>query len=315
MIFIVFLLISFLGAVEYSYIPKTLYQNQVFPITIKTKKVIKSFSFNGGIPTLPKEPLIVQDGSNIFYTFYFKAKGKELKTPAIFIDGKRLAPKKIKVKELPKKLNFCGVLATDMQISLQEVTPYDDFNSLMVFRVKANDANIEDMSLLGDSQIDILQQEFTKSEALFYLIIPTKMKKISILYYNTIQNRFMPLKIETSFSKEDNINPQEIGFEDLKQKTIIALTLFFIFMGLLKRDRLYLSVGVILIFTLFYLFAPNEKIEISKSTPIYILPTQTSTIALKTDKKAISQILAQYKDFYKISYNNKIGWIKSDKKN
>ncbi|HHD81708.1 MAG TPA: hypothetical protein ENK94_00780, partial [Campylobacterales bacterium] len=65
------------GDVDYSYIPKKVYEKQVFPISfLTTEKGKLSFKFNGDKQPILKEPVIIKSGTKTFYTFYFKTTAK-----------------------------------------------------------------------------------------------------------------------------------------------------------------------------------------------------------------------------------------------
>ncbi len=119
---VLFSIFSFSLEIEYSYVPKRVYQNQVFPITfLSMKKVFGqiSFTFPNKNPIL-KNAVVIHNGNKTFYTFYFKTKKNPFILPYVLvnINGQIVELKgvSIEVKPLPKRRDFCGVIASGLRI-------------------------------------------------------------------------------------------------------------------------------------------------------------------------------------------------------
>ena len=327
-LWLLFFSLTFLTAQNeyvYSYMPKKVYENQLFPVTVSgSDHAILTFDTSSPIQPLFKDPLIVRNGKDTFYTFYFKAKSVSMFIPMLFIDSTfdniTLNEKQIPVVKLEKNPKFSSVLATSFKIKSQQVSNYDDKNHMVTLMVEAYEANIEDMTLnnVKEFGIDNLKREQAKVTAEFYAILPRTQKELVFSYYNTIKKRFIEIKIpvkvvNASVTTQSDLNPKVDAFERLKRYTLIALSLFFIIMFVWKRDLFYLILGVISMITLLTFYIPHKKICVKQGSPLYILPTSTSTIGTRVEYRLESMLLGERGKYKKIEYKKGIiGWIKDE---
>ena len=88
---------------------------------------------------------------------------------------------------------------------------------------------------------------------------------------------------------------------------------FFFIMFLFKRDFFYLVFGVVSLITLLTFYIPHKKICVKQGASLYILPTPTSTISIKTDEKTETMLLGERDEYRKIEYKDGIvGWVKNE---
>jgi hypothetical protein len=315
---------------KYSYIPKKVYENQIFPITIlemNSEQIDKpSFNFDqrSSIQPLFNKPLLVKNGNDSFHTFYFKAENQSLQIPTLRIKDKNnkvhLEKFSIPISKLKTRDDFCGVLAADMKIKTSQSSTYDESNNLVTISIEAFEANVENMHLKNviENGIEDIKRKNAKVNAEFYVVVPTTQKKLKFTYFNTIKQQYVFLETaivikDSSVSAQSQLNPKDDSFDKLKKYAFIAFSSFFFLLFLWKRDFFYLLLAVVSLITLFTFYKPKKKICIDEGTSLYILPTNTSRISTITDKKITTEILAQRAEFYKIEYNNKIiGWIKNE---
>ena len=315
---------------KYSYTPKKIYENQLFPVTVigigVSSQNHPKFSFDKSSPIKPmdKKPLVVRNGQDSFFTFYFKAENTNIKLPTLSIASKRLnttlPAQNILITTLKKRKDFCAVLAADMKIKNSQVSNYDKNNNMVILNIEAFEANLENMKIDGaiESGIDALSREFAKVSAEFYIVVPAKTKKLRFTYFNTIKKQYVFITISTilkdaSISTHSELNPKEDSFERLKKYAMMLLSLFFTIMFLLKRDLFYLVFATISIITFLSLFIPHKKVCISQGTPLYILPTQTSTIGTTINKEIHTSLLGTRGKYSKIAYKDSvIGWVKNE---
>ncbi len=318
------------GGFKYSYIPKKVYQKQLFPITIVDTRTQKSkplyrFDTKNSIAPLSKKPLVIRNGNDNFYTFYFKASDQsEVVTPRIFInDGDHftvLDAQRIPVETLSSPNNYCGVLAADMKIKSTQVSHYDGKNYLVTLSIDAYEANLEDMYLPGASEygIEEMHRKGAKTSAEFYVVVPDTQNRIQFTYYNTIKEQFSSLSvpvelIDTAVTTQSDLNPKGDSFDKLKKYTFMALVGFFFLMFLLHRDFFYLVLGVVSLITLLTFYIPHKKICVKQGAPLYILPTETSGISTRLAEKSETALLNRRNEFNKIEYKNGIiGWVKDE---
>jgi hypothetical protein len=312
---------------RYTYVPKTVYENQIFALTISSSLQEKSrlvFDTTSPIQALFKDPLEVQNGNETFYTFYFKAKKTDLLIPKLFISSSQeetsLDGQIISLSSLKPEGNFSSVLASDLKIVSQQVSNYDAQNHIVTLKLEAYEANLEDMLLphVIESDIDTFKRIGAKVTSEYYAVLPREQKSLSFSYYNTIKRDFVtltvPVKVaDASVTTQSDLNPKVDAFERLKRYALIFFSGFFIIMFLWKRDFFYLVLGIIAIITLLTFYIPHKKTCIKQGSPLYILPSHTSTISMYIDDKLDTMELGIRGDFIKVQTKTKIiGWIKNE---
>ncbi len=318
---------SLIGAeIEYSYVPKKVYQKQVFPISFlstSNQKESIEFQFIDKQPIL-KNAVIIRNGSKTFYTFYFKTTEPLFQIPYITIKLKhnhiKLDGVKIPVEPLEKRKNFSGVIASGLKIKSSQASVYDETTNLVAISIEAHDANLEDIYVpdaLKDG-IEKIKRTGSKIEGEYYIVLPSKQSSLTFSYFDTIKDKFIdktiPISIDDgSVAAQTDLNPKDDSFEILKKYTLIGFITLFVLLFLWKRDFFYLIVGVIGAAVLLTFYTPLTKICIKAGSPLYIIPTPNSTISQYTDKQITTTKLGQRNEYIKIEYTNGIiGWIKDE---
>jgi hypothetical protein len=324
--------LSFLQAVDeykYSYLPKKVHENQIFPITvleIGSTEDMPRFYFDteGENKPLFQEPLIVKNGNDSFYTFYFKAHKGIFHLPQLTI-GKTsetiyLDATDIPIAVLKPRKDFSGVLAADMKIKTSQASTYDKKNNLVTLSIEAFEANLENMHLkmIVEDGIENIKRQNAKVRAEYYVVVPESKKSIKFTYFNTIKGQYVfleaPIVIrDYSVSTQSELNPKDDSFEKVKKMTFVGLTALFFLLFLWKRDFFYLIVAIVTLITLLTFYAPGKKICIKQGSPLYILPTYTSRVSTKINVEFTTPLLGERDEFNKIEYENGIiGWIKDE---
>jgi len=314
---------------KYSYIPKKVYQNQLFPVTVidtAQRNENPQFEFDklSSVQPISEDPLVLRNGEDSFYTFYFKASKTDVRIPRLFIVSSSvntsLDPQNISLRSLKKRGDFCGVLAADMEIKNHQVSHYDENNYLVTLSMEAFEANLEDMQLnsVEESGIEHLERDNAKVKAEFYVVLPVTQKILKFTYFNTIKKQYVFLQVpielaDASVTAQSDLNPKEDSFEILKKYSLMFLVAFFLLMFLWKKDFFYLVLGVVSLITLLTLFIPHKQICVKQGSPLYILPTQTSTISTKVDQKFETMLLGEHGEFRKVEYKKGIiGWVRNE---
>jgi len=318
------------GEFKYSYMPKKVYENQLFPVTVIGIGIDGStppaFNFDSRSKTQPifDQPLIVQNGNDSFYTFYFKATKGSIRIPSLHIHSHvsetSLNKKTILIESLEKPSHFSHVLAADMKIKNSQVSNYDEHSHIVTLAIEAYEANMEDMDLAHthESGVENLSRNFAKVEAEFYVVLPLEKKELSFSYYNTIKNQYMsfnvPVKVEdATVTTQTGLNPKDDSFEKLKKYAFMGMVGFFLIMFLFKRDFFYLVLGVISLITLLTFYIPHEKICVKQGATLYIIPSETSTISTRVDQDLETMLLGEREGYKKVEYKDGIiGWIKNE---
>jgi hypothetical protein len=324
---------SFLSAqatFKYSYIPKKLYHNQIFPITIihtqSDRNSTTLFEFDSWSNTQPlfEKPLIIKNSNDEFYTFYFKATDREITTPRIFIthnnQSSMLEPQHLYTTKLNKPDNFSSVIATDLKLSSYQISKYDESSYLVTLSIDALEANLEDIHIKDslDEGFDKFKRSFSKVSGDFFIILPNSMKKLEFSYFNSIKKQFEDISIkleiqDSTVTTQSDLNPKYDSFELLKKYLFISLVALFFIMFIIKRDFFYLVLGVVSLITLLTFYIPHKKICIQRATKLYILPTYTSRISAIIQDEYNTTVLGEHNGYKKVEYkNNNIGWIKDE---
>ena len=314
---------------KYSYVPKKVYENQLFPVTVidtAQRNENPQFEFDklSSVQPISEDPLVLRNGDDSFYTFYFKASRIDVRIPRLFIVSSSvnisLEPQNISLSSLKSREDFCGVLAADMKIRNSQVSNYDEKHHLVTLSIEAFEANLEDMKINNAEEygIEELQRDNAKVEAEFYVVLPVTQKILKFTYFNTIKKQYVFLQVpvelaDATVTTQSDLNPKEDSFEKLKKYTFMILVLFFFLMFLFKRDFFYLVLGIVSLITLLTFYIPHEKICVKQGAPLYLIPTQTSTVSTKLDQELNTMILGERDEFIKIEYKQGIiGWIKNE---
>lgn len=316
---------------KYSYIPKTAYENQIFPITIigigtgSQKAPRFLFDQRGSNQPLFDQPLIVKNGDDSFYTFYFRAKGVDFLLPPLQITDENtsvdLDGASFPISRLKPREDYCGVLAADMKIKTSQASTFDEKNNLVTIMIEAYEANLENMHLTNtlEDGIDNIEREFAKVVGEFYAVVPDSQKKFKFTYFNTIKQQYVflqvPIEIKdvTTAAAHAELNPTDDSYDKLKKDAFIALSVLFLLLFLWKRDFFYLVIAAVLVITLLTFYTPKENLCIKQGASLYILPTPTSRISTKVDEQYTTPLLGQHAEYNKIKYQNgTIGWVKNE---
>jgi len=323
-------LLSAQNEFKYSYMPKKVYENQLFPVTIIApamdvgSKPQFTFDSSSKIQPLFKKPLTIQNGSDSFYTFYFKASKTDIRIPRLFISSKSgeesLEPNTVFIQTLTQREDFCQVLAADMKIKNSQVSNYDEKSHIVTLSIEAFEANLEDMKLdkVQESGVENVQRDFARVDAEFYVVVPVEEKLLKFTYFNTIKKQYVFLEvpvevIDATVTTQSDLNPKEDSFDKLKKYTFMSLVGFFFIMFLFRRDFFYLVFGSVSLITLLTFYIPHKKICVKQGAPLYILPTQTSTVSTKIDQELDTMLLSEREGFKKVEYKEGIiGWVKNE---
>jgi len=317
---------------RYSYIPKKVFQTQIFPVTViantDQSEEAPQFAFDpdASIQPIASKPLTDSNGGNTFYTFYFKAKQSDIRIPPLTIRDTEgitlLKSQSIPVEPLDTKnhTNFCGLIATSCKIMTSQVSEFDAQNNLVSLTLKASEANPEEISIPNsiESGIEKVTKQGSESLIEYYFVIPSSQNSITLSYYNTLQNKFITKTIFTDYKQnpvaaQENLNPIDSSFNRLKKYGLGFLSLFFFWMFWQRKEIFFLSLSAVCVIIFVTLFIPHGKICVEEGAPLYILPTKTSSSSGQIAERITTNILNRRGNYYKIAYKHHIiGWIKDE---
>lgn len=314
---------------KYSYLPKKVYKNQLFSISLLelgSKAKNPQFLFDDGVSNQPlfQKPLVVKNGNDTFYTFYFKASRKNFYLPPLTIreDSNQTILKSatIPILQLKHRDDYSGVLAADMRIMTSQASTYDEKNNLITLSIEAFEANIEDMNLskVSEDGVENVKRKNAKVVAEYFAVVPASQKVFKFTYFNTIKGQYLylstPIVIKDySVSTQSEINPKDDSFDKLKKMTFVVLSVLFFGLFVWRRDLFYLMLFVVTVVTLLTFYMPKKKICVEQGASLYILPTYTSRVSTKIEDKLTTYLLGKRVEFNKIEYKkNIVGWIKDE---
>jgi len=314
--------------VTFSYVPKQVYEKQIFPISFLVTSSVSnenvSFNFYGNKKPVLQEPEIIHNETKTFYTFYFKTTQKLFKIPqiAVTLNGKEkvLNGVKIPVKKLPKAKNFSGVIASGLKVKNHQVSVFDESSNMIAISLEAHDANLEDIyipSALKDG-VENAKRTGSKMEIHYYIVLPSSDKSLTFSYFDTIKetfvNKTIPIQLhDGTVAAQTDLNPKDDSFEALKKYALLSLSILFVLLFLWKRDFFYLVLAVIAAAILLTFYTALATVCVKEGSPLYIVPTSTSTTSVHIDKKFTTTKLAERNEFVKIKYKNgTVGWIKNE---
>ena len=307
--------------VKYSYIPKVVYQNQIFPVTIFVKDVQNpAITFDKTILAINKKPIKKVTNNGVFFTYYFKARDSNLKLPdfwisaedgSLMLNGVKVPVNSLSSLDVPS--NFSGVIASSLNI-----LDYQMDKNLLKITLKATEGNLKDFKITNlRGKILSLSRNGATFEANYSFVLPRDSQLI-FSYFNTIQNRFVNVKLDLNSNSQNvlksvNLTPKDSSFKKLKQYTFSFLSLFFLVMFWIYKDKFYLMLFGITLVGVIIFFAPLKKVCVDNGAKIYILPIKNSTISKIVKTKGSYTVYSQYKNFYKIEYEDGvIGWVKNE---
>jgi hypothetical protein len=325
--------------VSYKEIPKQVYKNQKFEVTIKALITTKNFdyittSFSNSKNTKvinPNSKWINTSNANYENKFFFKANNGSFKLPnfsiklvknGIVTEVSTLSSGHIIYSDIAKgDERFSNVIAKDFKLKAYKTKQYNNKESLTIIDIDAINSNLEDFSISGveDQGISKLNDKYPNQNLIYYIVMPIHKKKIEFNYYNSSSKSFVtitvPLILQNELvSTQTDLNPNDSSFEKYKKMAVVLFLLLFILIYIWKRNKIYLIISIILLIISVIYLMPNKTGIVKKDSYIYILPTKNSTIFFKLENKEKVEVLNRKREFIKVMGIDKefIGWIKED---
>jgi len=325
------------ATIEYSYVPKKVYEHQVIPISFVGTNIAKAdilkFAFynalNQRIIPILEEPTILKSDSKTFYTFYFKASTKGiLYVPVVSLiyNGKEniLNGFEISVQQLPppkSKNKFSGIIASNLKVKNSQSTIYDEKSNLLTLSLDATDANLEDVISYPSSNdgVENIKRKDSRVEAKYFVILPQAKKEFIFSYFDSVQEKYLEIVVpivinnNVAVAAQEDLNPRNDEFENFKKYILLFLLLFFIALFVWQRKKRYIILALITLAFLIKTYMPHAKICVKEGVDIYVVPTTSSTISSTTQEESTLTKLGENNGYTKIEYKNGIiGWIKDE---
>ncbi len=315
--------------VEWKNVPKKLFVNQIFPVTIQfvfPKKAYIKFIPSGGknLQLIYDKTPLQHDDLYYYKTLYFKITDTQARLPDVLIEAGMVSYTlpgiPIQASRLNPPKDFCHVLAKTLVLIKHEEVQYNKNFNLVVMKLMSQMGNLEDFHLPFTSKEELkeIKHDFPKTTAIYYAILPASISELHFSYFDTDTREFktlrMPIKVkDETVSTQSDIKPSvdKHRFTKLILFSLVAGTLLLI--GILKRNFFLFLLGVLVAIYVWYNFKPLQKVCLKKGAKIYILPTSNSTIfdISKSSKNYLK--LNEANGYTKIQLSKeKIGWVKDE---
>lgn len=327
--------------------PKNLYLNLIdFPTRTLYQREIIAISYRllvlSNLESLKNE-LVGGDGSvkplnidsiwkkeidgSFSNTFYFKIEAQNFTIPKIrvnaIIDGKQESDESEgrsgKAIALDRNTLFSKVIAKDLRLTDYKITSYDPENNLAVFRIEAENSNLDDFSLSHYQKYGIESSSITPrfSSIIYYVVAPKSDENIEFDYFSTLDYQYrritLPnIAIDDKVSTQSDIKPKNtLRIFELMSVAFVAL--IFIALYLYYRNVVLLVIAFAFIGYALYTLSAKDEGSLKPNAEVRILPTYNSTVILRSSEPLHIEILSEHGGYLKIiSEDKKIGWVKKE---
>ncbi len=325
----------------YKSFPEKIFKNQRFEVVLKAiitaedyDKIETRFINSENMNVLnPESAWVELEDKTYENKFYFKAYEDSFVMPtfqvAIYknlelIEVENIEPKELAFSEIGKNINnFSLVIAKDLVINAHKTKQYNNDELITIMDINAMESNLEDFYIKGieEQGISKIDDNYPEQNLLYYLVLPVHTKKLDFSYYNSLEKKYVTIKIPIILENElvstqTDLNPNKSNILFYKRVALGGLFVIFFIIYIWKRKKIYLILTLIsCIGTLIYSI-PNKTSLLKKDSYIYILPTKKSTIFQKTDKDHVVEVSIKRGEFIKIIVEqgdkSMIGWVKEN---
>lgn len=322
---------------NYEKIPKRLFKNEIFTITIKTlstigrsEDIIYHFSNKSGVKLLSDIPERSKRGTYSYATFYFQATSQWIRTPDIMAElvlsssgrsySSTLRGKKIDGVKLNPDIDFANILADSFTLTNYKTTRYDRKHNIAVFSATTMRCNIEDFSLSGYKKqgFESMKASYDESTMTYYAIIPNKLENLTFTYFNPKLAKFktvmIPIIIDSdTVSTQTDLKPREHTHELIKMGVAGAVAVTALLMLIIRRKLGYAILIILPLVYIAYAAIPIRYACINAGSPIYLLPMENGTIFEEASGQYSLEVQGEIKGYTKVKLqNNKIGWVRHE---
>ncbi|WP_233704580.1 hypothetical protein [Helicobacter bizzozeronii] len=266
---------------------------------------------------------------NFSATYQYKVMGLHAEIPALkvsafsqeqgFVDTSSVPSIPLQVVDLSQNPNYIGVVARDFQVVSHKVKEYDSQNNILVFEIKAQEANLEDLKIPVETKQGFESSHFGigESHGIYYCILPKSMRQLSFSYFALTQEQFKPVQfslipIVETISTQSNLKPKNNLF--LFSNFVLGFLLLFVAVlyFVTRYKNTSLVVALLLVGALLWnIFSGYKSAVLLPHTEIKILPTDNSTILTITTHSIPVKIIGSHAQYDKIlTQDERIGWVK-----
>jgi hypothetical protein len=223
----------------------------------------------------------------------------------------------IHLKPVPKPYppHFSGVVADKVEVLSVAATPYDRNTTILSFNLKSEGGSLAPFHLgLGEENLTLL----SPTEGQFYTIIPRSITKVEFYYFSptggeNFQKVEVPLNLKLEqVTTQTDIRPENNLLDEPVNVALVVISAIGI-LAVLVYQRWWLLIFPLLSIGYFaYLNLPYRDKVLVAGAQVRILPTPQSTIFYTTPEAIEVKVLRKYKNYTKIYFQNRVGWVKNE---
>lgn len=320
---------------SYDSFPTKVYENQVFPVTVKAmvaredfENLESEFYHTSSAQVLNPEAIWWKDDESTYYvTYYLKALKNPITLPqmrlsllqdGITIESEILKQKEVEVIGLNHDKESCKVIAKDFEIIRFKTSRFDENSLIMVLEIEASEANLTDFHLNDAIKqgIESSTKNYPREKIFYFTVFDDKEVELSFKYFNLLSNYFEKISLpiileEDDLSTQIGLNPKESSFLFYKDVTIAVFIILLLLLFIVRKKGFYLFLAILLASFFIYSKYPFSKLKIAPETNLRIVPTEKSTIFHTTKEPLLVEELGRRDEYIKILlHTGEIGWIK-----
>lgn len=317
--------------------PTHIYENQIFPITIKAMVGRDDFEtleteFFSSVSIRILNPNVQWQKFNdttYYATYYAKALNKQIFLPRvrvsliqdeITVESEFLEPESINTITLNHDATSCGVVGKNLYVKRFKTSRFDANKLIMVLEIEGDEANLEDFHIQGVRKqgLDSTVGEHPSQTIFYFIVFDDHRTNINFRYFNLEKNRFERIDLPVILDEDDlstqiGLNPKESPFNLYKDITTGVLILVLLLLFVVRKKYLYLLLALALGLYFVYTKYPFSKLQIASETHLRIVPTEKSTIFHTTNKPILAEQLGKKESYIKVLLpTGEIGWIKEE---
>jgi hypothetical protein len=290
---------------------------------LKSSSVQISLQNGRNLKLVHEEPV---EKNDIYATkrYYFKILAPNFKLPDATVStpdySALIQGLELQAKRLHPPKNFCNVLAHSLELLEHESVQYNRELNLVVMKLQATVANLEDFSLpmAKKEGIKKYRLQFPEATLLYYAMIPKNITELKFSYFNVTHKEFRTLSLpvivrDESVSTQSDIKPTEDKNKKIKIIVFGSIGALLFIYFLFKRSWLALLLSIAALSYMAYLMIPIKKVCVKRGAKIYILPTKQSTVFKINPQSKVYEELNRVGEYIKVKLSKeKIGWVRDE---
>lgn len=265
-------------------------------------------------------------------TYVYKIKAKNFVIPplrvvAVSNDGEQVeevlaSGLKLQAIDLSNNPNYANVIADSLEVMDYRVKEYDAGHNIVIFQLAGTGVSFESMKI---GQFVLQGLESSKETdgvmyGIYYVVLDKGIKNLSFDYFNLLRKQFVGLNIpiqimQKSSSEAGNIKPRNtfLVFNNLivGGALLVACVVLWV---IVRKIRMFMLV-VIAILTLYLIYSVFFSLSsgiAQTGAKVSIVPTHNSTITEVIKAPTRVDIIGEYRDYYKVMIDTRVGWIRRE---